>query len=72
MRSPRSLYDRSLPLLRQRMLGAGGDLSERQPVVSPRDDVSGAGDVDRGLVIAPLHLTAAVDLEKLRVQRTAI
>src|SRR5260221_691323 len=60
------------PLLRQRMLGAGGHLRERQPLISPTYEVAGARDAHCRLVGAALDRLCFEDLEQLRMQRTTV
>src|SRR5262249_54660554 len=61
------------PLLRQRVMGAGGDFGKREIfLIRPGDDMAGTRDVDRGLVIATLHSARAVDLKELGMQCAAV
>ena len=56
------------PLLRQRMMGRGGDFRQRLALIPPGDDVAGTGDVDRRLVIATFDRAGAIDLKQLGMQ----
>jgi hypothetical protein len=58
--------------LRQRVVGAGGHLGQREPLVAPGHDVAGASDMDRGLIMAALDRAATVNLEQLRVLRSTV
>src|SRR6516164_2625051 len=54
------------------MGGAAGDFSQRQPAKAPGDDVAGAGDIDRGVVLATADRARGEDLEQFRVQWSAV
>jgi hypothetical protein len=53
--------------LRQRMLGRGGHLRQRQARVPPRHHVARAGNVDLGQVIPSPDRLGMINLEELRM-----
>ena len=60
------------PLLRERLGHAGSHLSERQPVLPPRDKMAGGGDRNGRRIGAPLDRTLGTDLEEFRMEHAAI
>ena len=54
------------------MVRRSSHFGKRQPLVTPGDDVAGAGDVNGGLVVAALDVTRLMDFEQFRMQGPAI